>query len=104
MTALNCFIISSNLRIRCRLLLNVCLLRDAPGGILLVESQLRRLVLLVLLLQSADFTVCLYYTIGAYIGNALNLSINGYKNGIGKARTRTDKHHDKHICSRFKIP
>ena len=54
-TALNCFIVFSDLRIRCRLLLNVRLLRDAPSGILLVEPQLGRLVLLVLLLQSADF-------------------------------------------------
>ena len=54
-TALDCFIVFSNFRVRCRLLLNVCLLRDAPSGILLVEPQLGRLVLLVLLLQSADF-------------------------------------------------
>ena len=55
MTALNCFIVFSDLRIRCRLLLNICFLRDASGCILLVEPQLRRLVLLILLLQSADF-------------------------------------------------
>ena len=55
MTALNCFIVFSDLRIRCRLLLNICFLRDASGCILLVEPQLGRLVLLILLLQSADF-------------------------------------------------
>ena len=33
MTALNCFIVFSDLRIRCRLLLNICFLRDASGCI-----------------------------------------------------------------------
>jgi len=54
-TALDCFIVFSNFRVRCRLLLNVCLLRNAPRSILLVESQLGRLVLLVLLLENPDF-------------------------------------------------
>ena len=54
-TALDCLIVFSDLRIRCRLLLNVRLLRDASGCILLVEPQLGRLVLLVLLLKNPDF-------------------------------------------------
>jgi len=54
-TALDCFIVFSNFRVRCRLLLNVRFLRDTSGCVLFVEPQLGRLVLLVLLLKNPDF-------------------------------------------------